>query len=132
LYPTFKAADLGEVFAFIATKLRRRALLMFLTNLDDPAFAESFVRSVEIVGRKHLVVAGMIKTKPVRPLFSRKNVTKPGELYGELGAHILWSDLKATEKSLRRKGVGFQLLENEKLCAQLVSHYMNVKRRQLL
>ncbi len=132
LYPTPKAANLEEVFAFIATKLRRRALLIFLTNLDDPAFAESFVRCVDIIGRKHLIVAGMIKTEPVRPLFSRKDATEASELYGELGAHILWSDLKETEKSLRRKGVWFHLLENEKLCVQLVSHYINVKRKQLL
>ena len=32
--------DFGELFSFIATNIRRRALLVILTNLDDPLLAE--------------------------------------------------------------------------------------------
>ena len=40
--------------------LRRRALLVFLTPLDDPALAESFVRNVDLI-RQHLVLVNMLQ-----------------------------------------------------------------------
>ena len=132
LRPTTKAPNLEEVFRFVATKLRRRSLLVFLTSLDDPVYAESFVRRLEIVRRKHLVMVGMLKPERARPMFTGKNVSVTEDLFEELGAHILWSQLKETEKGLLRKGAAFHLLENERLCGQLVSHYLTIKRRQLL
>jgi hypothetical protein len=40
--------------------------------------------------------------------------------------------LRELEKVLKRRGVSFTLLQNERLSAELVSQYLNVKRRQLL
>jgi hypothetical protein len=40
--------------------------------------------------------------------------------------------LRELEKVLQRRGVRFSLLMNERLSADLVSQYLNVKRRQVL
>jgi hypothetical protein len=40
--------------------------------------------------------------------------------------------LKEFEKVLKRRGVHFSLLSNERLSAELVSQYLNIKRRQVL
>jgi hypothetical protein len=40
--------------------------------------------------------------------------------------------LRELEKVLQRRGVRFSLLKNERLGAELVSQYLNVKRRQML
>ncbi|MCI0349275.1 MAG: DUF58 domain-containing protein, partial [Acidobacteriales bacterium] len=42
LQPRLVTPDYGELFSFIRLRLRRRALLLFLTDLDDPVLAESF------------------------------------------------------------------------------------------
>jgi uncharacterized protein (DUF58 family) len=124
--------DFEELFTFIATKIRRRALLIFLTNLDDPVLAESFTSHIDIISRKHLILVNMLKPVGAEPLFSTPSVDSIDDIYQKLGGHLLWRHLRETEKFLRRHGIGFYLLKNENLCIDLVSQYLAVKRRQVL
>ena len=124
--------DFAELFAFIATSIRRRALLILLTNLDDPVLAESFTANIDVVGRRHLVLVNMLKPAGAQPLFSGPPVNTVDEIYRNLGHHLQWRHLRKTEKCLRRHGVGFSLLENENLCTDIVSQYLTIKRRQVL
>jgi len=124
--------DFDELASFIRLRLRRRALLLFLTALDDPIQAEGFVKSLDLISRQHLVLVNMIQPEQAQPLFSKPNVDHPHDLFDRLGGHLQWHTLRELEKVLQRRGVAFHLLENEKLSAQLVTHYLDVKRRQLL
>lgn len=124
--------NFDEVAAFIRLRLRRRALLVFLTALDDPVLAESFVRNMELLHRQHLVLVNMLRPPGVEPLFSRPDVTTPDDLYERLGGHLQWHNLRELEKRLQRRGVQFSLLDHEKLSVELVSQYLGVKRRQAL
>jgi uncharacterized protein (DUF58 family) len=124
--------DFSELFTFICTRIRRRALLLFLTNLDDPVMAESFVRNIKLISRRHLVLVNVLKPVGVKPLFSSSSVASVDDLYAHLGGHFLWQSLNETGKVLESSGIGFSLLDNEKMCAQLVSQYLNVKQRQIL
>ena len=130
--PQEVSPDFSEVFTFIATRLRKRALLLILTNLDDPILAESYTHSIQIVSKRHLIMTSMINPPGVRPLFSSPEVGTEDDIYQALGGHILWAGLRDTEKHLRRKNVSFHLLDNEKLSAELVTQYLSVKRRQAL
>ena len=132
LQPCSVTPDFAELFTFIATKIRRRALLIFLTNLDDPVLAESFSAHIDVIGRRHLVLVNMLKPVGAQPLFSAPLNGSVDDIYRKLGHHILWRHLRETEKCLRRQGVGFYLLENENLCTDVVSQYLTVKRRQVL
>ena len=124
--------DFNELFTFIGTHIRRRALLIILTNLDDPVLAESFIENIDIVSRQHLVLVNMLKPNGVEPLFSDAKVDSVDEIYAKLGGHILWRRLRENEKLLRRRGVGLRLMENENLCADIVTQYLTIKRRQIL
>jgi uncharacterized protein (DUF58 family) len=132
LQPQTVSPDFDELSAFLRLRLRRRALIVFLTSLDDPAIAESFVRNVEWIRRQHLVIVNMIRQKGVRPLFSDSKVSSVDELYEQLGGHLRWHKLRQLEKTLQRRGVRFSLLENERLSADVVSQYLSIKQRQLL
>jgi uncharacterized protein (DUF58 family) len=132
LHPQLVTPDYDELFAFVRTRLRRRALLVLLTALDDPLLAESFARAAALVCRQHLMLVNMIRPPGVRPLFGNPNVAALDGLYGELGGHIHWQNLLELGKELKQRGVQFALLENEKLCADVVTQYLNVKRRQLM
>jgi len=124
--------DFAELFAFLGLHLRRRALLVFLTNLDDFVLGESFRRNMDLVCRRHLVLVNMMKPNRARPLFSGPEVRSIDDLYQNLGGHHLWTSLRELEKLLQRQGVRFTLLDNEMMCAQLVSQYIDIKQRQLL
>ena len=132
LRPQRVTPDFSELFTFIGTRIRRRALLLFLTNLDDPVLAESFVRNIKLISRRHLVLVNALKPPGVKPLFSSSSVASINDLYAHLGGHFLWQSLHETGKVLERNGIGFSLLDNEKMCAQLVSKYLGVKQRQIL
>ncbi len=132
LQPQLVTPDYDELCTFIRLRLRRRALLVFLTSLDDPAVAESFVRNLELIRRQHLVLVNMLQPPGVAPLFSEPSVASPDDLYEHLGGHMRWANLRELEKVLQRRGVRFSLLKNERLSADLVSRYLDVKRRQAL
>ncbi|HEV2695957.1 MAG TPA: DUF58 domain-containing protein [Verrucomicrobiae bacterium] len=132
LQPQSVTPDYDELFAFIRTRLRRRALLVFLTALDDPLLAESFERNAGLVCRQHLMLVNMIQPPGVRPLFTDPGVTRMDDLYRELGGHIQWQNLLELGKKLKRHGVQFSLVQNERLSADVVTQYLNVKRRQLV
>jgi uncharacterized protein (DUF58 family) len=132
LHPRMVNPDFEELSTFIRLKLRRRALIILLTSLDDPALAESFTRMVKLITRHHLVTVNMLRPAGVRPIFSNENITSAQEIYRELSGHMLWHHLREIERTLARHGVHFGLLDGERLCVNLVSQYMNVKQRQLL
>ena len=132
LEPRIVTPDFDELASFIRLRLRRRALLVFLTALDDPALAESFVRNMDLLRRQHLVLVNMMKPPGTDPLFSHADVGSTDDLYQRLGGHLQWHSLRELDKTLQRRGVRFSLLEKEKLSVQLVSQYLGVKQRQLL
>ena len=132
LQPKIVTPDFDELCTFIRLRLRRRALLVFLTALDDPALAESFVRNIELIRRQHIVLVNMVPPPGVQPLFAGADVAQTDDLYRQLGGQLQWQNLRELQKVLQRCGVRFSLLENERLGAELVSQYMAVKQRQLL
>jgi hypothetical protein len=107
-------------------------LLVFLTALDDPVLAESFVRNMDLIRRQHLVLVNMLQPPGARPLFSDPKIDSLDDLYRHLGGQIRWHNLRELERVLQRRGVRFSLFENERMSAQLVSQYLSVKQRQLL
>jgi uncharacterized protein (DUF58 family) len=132
LQPQIVSPDFDELCTFLRLRLRRRTMLFFLTSLDDPVLAESFARNMDLIRRQHLVLVNMIQPPGVEPVFTNPNVTTLDQLYQHLGGHLQWTKLRELETVLRRRGVQFSLLSNERLSAELVSQYLNVKRRQLL
>jgi uncharacterized protein (DUF58 family) len=132
LQPKIVTPDFDELCTFIRLRLRRRALLIFLTALDDPAVTESFVRNLDLIRRQHLILVNMLQPPGVQPLFSNPGVQSMDDLYLELGGHLRWQKLRELQKVLQRLGVQFSLLKNEHLSAELVTQYLNVKQRQLL
>ncbi len=132
LEPKIVTPDFDELATFLRLRLRRRSLLVFLTALDDPALAENFVRNIELLRRQHLVLVNMIQPPGVKPIFTDPAVNSVDDLYQQLGGHLQWQNLRELQKVLQRLGVQFSLLGNERLSAELVSQYLNVKQRQIL
>ncbi|HVM60815.1 MAG TPA: DUF58 domain-containing protein [Verrucomicrobiae bacterium] len=132
LQPQMVTPDFDGLCTFIRLRLRRRALLVILTSLDDPILAENFARNVELICHQHLVLVGMLRPPTARPIFADGRVTSADDVYQALGGHILWHDLRELERSLQRRGVQFSQLDDERMAVQLVSQYIDIKRRQLL
>lgn len=132
LQPRQVTPDFDEVASFIRLRLRRRALLVFLTSLDDPVLAGNFVRDMELICRQHMILVNMMQRPEIVPMFSGPPVGQLDDLYRRLGGHLQWNDLRELQKKLQRRGIRFSLVENERLGAQLITQYLSVKQRQVL
>ena len=132
LHPQIVTPDFDELATFIRLRLRKRALLIFLTALDDPMLAESFVKSVELLCRQHLVLVDMLQPAGAVPLFSGAEPQRLDEVYQQLGGHWQWHKLRELQTVLQRRGVRFSLLDPLRLPAQLVAQHAAVKARQLV
>ena len=136
LEPAAVSPDFEELGAFLRLRLRRRALLVILTSLDDPGLAESFTRAVEGLSRQHLVLVNTLRPAGAVPLFADADagagVRTTDDVYRRLGGHLQWQRLRESGNRLRRLGVRFTLLDPARMTEQLVTQYVNVKQRQIL
>ncbi len=124
--------DFEELCSFLRLRLRRRALLIVLTSLDDPVLSENFVRGVKLIARQHLVLVIQPRPPGARPLFGNPAVETIDDVYAEFGGHLRWQNLRNLEQTLRRGGVGFRLADHGQLAAEAIRQYLDVKRRQIL
>jgi uncharacterized protein (DUF58 family) len=131
LQPRLVAPDFDELFSLLRLRLRRRALLIFLTELDDPIVAEAFLRNVPLL-RQHLMLVGMAKPLGAEALFEGPTVVSLDDVYRELAGHLQWNKLRKLGGVLSSQGVRFSLLDADTLGPQLASLYIDFKQRQLL
>jgi uncharacterized protein (DUF58 family) len=132
LEPQSASPDFEEVATFIRLRLRRRALLVFMTDLDDPIIMESFQRSADLICRKHLLLVQMLQTADVKPVFCNPAVATVDDVYQDLAHHLAWHDLRQLSISLQQHGVSLSVISNEEFSAKTTSNYLRVKQRQLL
>ena len=124
--------DFDSLFTFLRLRLRRRALLVFLTALDDPVLAESFTERIDLLARQHLIVVNMVRPPDAQPLFDGANVETVGQVYRRLGGHLVWHDLRELGNRLHQHGVRFSLSDHSGLTADVIAQYLQIKQRQLI
>ncbi|HEX8295081.1 MAG TPA: DUF58 domain-containing protein [Chthoniobacteraceae bacterium] len=132
LQPQGVTPDFEELCSFIRIRLRKRALLVFLTALDDPMLAESFGKSAELICRQHLLLVNLLQPAGAAPLFGNPDVEQLDDLYEELAGHLRWRELRELRKKLRRHGIRLELLDPGAVAGQLVRQHAEVKGRQLV
>jgi len=123
--------DLDELFTFLRLRLRRRALLIFLTDLSDAAAAEEFKQRIRMVAGHHYVLVNSIRREGVHPIYEQSS-DKGVSLSDEIAGHIRWEGLRELQAMLRSEGVEFSVLDDEKMSLELVNQYLSVKQRQVL
>jgi uncharacterized protein (DUF58 family) len=130
--PRAVSPDFEELFTFVGTHLRKRALLVLLTSLDDPMLSESFIHAMQAASRQHILMVNMFRPPGAYPLFTSPEIRQVQGIHQHLVGHMLWSSINETRRLLKQRGAALHLLDKDQLCSQLVSQYMEVKQRQLL
>jgi uncharacterized protein (DUF58 family) len=130
--PQTVSPDFNELFAYVGTHLRKRALLVFLTSLDDPVLAESFTSAMRAASRQHILMVNMFRPPGAHPLFASADIKKIQGVYQHLVGHMLWASINETHRRLKQKGAALHLLDEHQICSQLVSQYMDIKQRQVI
>jgi uncharacterized protein (DUF58 family) len=130
-FPRMVESRYDEAFLYLATRCRKRALVVLVTNLIDEVNAnqvESYLTS--LVGR-HLPLGVLLRD---RQLFDAADVAEPQgkALYRAAAAAeiLIWRHQVLSD--LTSKGVLTLDVFPEKLTAPLVNSYLNIKARHLL
>ena len=135
LHPRLVSPDFDELGTFLRLRLRRRALLLFLTSLEDPVAAEGFLRGMDILRQQHLCVVVQPRSPAIAPAFSQGQagrVRTVTDLYGVLAGHLQWQVGRELDLKLQRRGVTSLQAEPTALASALIQRYLQVKQRQLL
>lgn len=130
-HPRAVAPDYAELATFLRSRLRRRALVVVLTDLEDPVHAAAFLRAARVVASRHLVVTVGVKPPGVEPLFGAP-AADLAQVYERLAGHRRWRRLEELRRALARAGIGLHLATAPGLVAETVGRYVEVKARQLL
>ncbi len=130
--PRSVSPDFDELFTYVGTHLRKRSLLVFLTSLDDPVLADSFVHAMKSATRQHILMVNMFRPPGAHPLFSSADVKTVDGIYQQLVGHMHWASINETQRRLKQHGAALHLLDEHQLCSQLVNQYMDVKQRQII
>jgi uncharacterized protein (DUF58 family) len=131
LHPKAVTPDFDEIATFLRLRLRRRAMVLFLTSLDDPVLAENFARATKLLARRHLVLAGMLRPVSAKRLFEG-DVESVEDVYRGLAGHVAWRRLEELKALLARQGVRLSVIDAEGFSGALIGIYDSVKQRQLL
>jgi uncharacterized protein (DUF58 family) len=124
--------DFREVFTSLQTTLRRRALLVFFTSLDDALLAETFEREVRFLARRHLVRVNVTQVAGVKPLFTDAPPEDLEGAYQSLAGQMLWNRMRMLGIALQNRGVRLTVVSPERIKEQVTAQYLEVKRRQAL
>jgi uncharacterized protein (DUF58 family) len=124
--------DFYELCSFVRSRLTRRALVIFLTSLDDPFLADSFAEAAEVISRQHFILVNMLRPSAVQPMFANTAVENVDDLYRELSGHLQWEKLRELKRVLRRRGIRFALLDPVRVSAELVQQHADVRERELV
>jgi uncharacterized protein (DUF58 family) len=123
--------DFRDVITSLQLNLRRRALLVFFTSLDDALLAETFEHDIGLLSRRHVVLVNITQTAAMTPLFT----TAPENLeslYQDLAGQMLWNRMRTLQIALQNRGVKLSIVDPERIKTQVTTQYLDVKRRQIL
>jgi len=124
--------DFRDVFTTLQLNLRRRALLVFFTSLDDALLAEIFEQEVALLARRHVVLANVTQPPGLKPLFTDAAAADLDSLYGSLAGQILSNRMRRLKIALSNRGVRLSVVDPQRIKTQVTSEYLEVKRRQVL
>jgi uncharacterized protein (DUF58 family) len=124
--------DFREIFSTLQLNLRRRALLVFFTSLDDALLAETFTREVGLLARRHLVLVNIVETANLRPLFRDEPPADLDGIYQRLAGQMLRNRMRELELALQSQGVKLAVVDPQRIKTQVTMQYLEVKRRQAL
>jgi len=115
----------------LLTQLRRRALVVVLTDFVDSVTAELMVENLLQATRRHLVIFAAIRN----PLFDELESAEPttlGNVHRSVIAASLARDRELVIRRLSRAGVLCADVLPSALGPSLVNRYLEIKRREMI
>ena len=129
----YSAEDANYTLALtsLAGRLERRSLIILFTDFVDTISAELMLENVRRLTDKHIVVFATFEDEALSSMINAEPA-KPEDVSRAVIADTLLQEREVVFRKLQRMGV--QIIETtpEKFGAELVSRYLDIKRRELI
>ena len=131
LEPLFEESDYDAAFAYLRTHLRRRTLVIFFTDMIDPAAQSSVLTEIGSIAVRHVVLCVFMNDAAIDARLNAEPET-PQDVYETSVALALRAERAAASAVLERLGVHSIDVPAERLTTALIDHYLRVKTRGML
>ena len=129
----YSAEDANYTLALtsLAGRLERRSLIILFTDFVDTISAELMLENVRRLTDKHIVVFATFEDEALSSMINAEPA-EPEDVSRAVIADTLLQEREVVFRKLQRMGV--QIIETtpEKFGAELVSRYLDIKRRELI
>ena len=128
---TMAEPDYAGAFRYLAARQRRRALIVFFTDVIDERASRALVAHVTRSAARHLVVVVALRNDAV----FEAATPKPGgelSLYATAAAEELLMGRQAVLERMRRAGVNVLDVSPQHMTAAVVNKYLEIKGRGAL
>ncbi len=125
LEPALVESDARAMIAAVQRRVRRRALVVLLTDLNASALDEGLMSVLPQLSAKHEVLLAAVSDPRVVRLASGR--ADAAEVYDAAAAERVRNDRRAISSRLRRAGVDVVDAPPEELAPTLADHYLAMK-----
>lgn len=131
LEPRFEEANYAKAFAFTGRQLRRRSLVVLLTDVVDPIAQSMVLGELAALSRKHLVLCLFMNDAAVASVLEQRprTIDDVYELDVALG---LAHERRSAAAHLERLGIIVVDAPARSLSIALIDQYLRIKQRGLL
>lgn len=129
LFPRLVEPDFDLAFQSLASRVKNRTLVILFTHVIDFSAAETLVRRVRAIAKRHLPLIICFRDLEVEALADPKGSS---DLYlkGAAAEHLRWQ--KSLIHELKRGGAMVLETTARELTGKLVSRYLQIKAQRLL
>lgn len=129
LFPRLVEPDFDLAFQSLTTRIKNRTLVILFTHVIDFSAAETLVKRVRAIGRRHLPLIVCFRDLEVEALADPKSRSDV-YLKGAAAEHLRWQ--KSLMQDLRRGGALVLETTARELTGKLVNRYLEIKAQRLL
>jgi uncharacterized protein (DUF58 family) len=131
LEPRFEESDYDQAFSYVRAHVNKRSLIVFFTDMVDPAAQSAVLAQIGTLARRHLVVCVFMNDAAIE-----RRLDAPPErvddVYGAAVALELQDERKTAAAVLGRMGVQVIDVPARQLTTALIDRYLQIKARGLL
>lgn len=131
LFPTTEDPDYGMALRYLASRVRRRSLIVLMTAMTDEVNAQAATAVLGALHKRHVPVVVWLRDPDLDDMVDAP-VADEAEMYQRCAAAELVGWREKALDDLRRRGVLVVDASPEALTTDLLGRYLEVKARRLL
>lgn len=126
---TLTEPDYATAFRTLATKHRKRSLIVLFTDVIDPRSSQAVIAHTVRSAMRHMLVVVALRNDELVSAAIPTEHSSPSDLYASVAAEELLGARNEAIIRMRRAGVSVLDVSPKRLASAVVNHYLELKAR---